>query len=40
MRFRPLAQLVRAQAAIILVAFALPSYSADYIGPLFDAHLH
>ena len=40
MRFRPLAQLVRAQAANILVAFALPSYSADYIGPLFDAHLH
>ena len=40
MRFRPLAQLVRAQAAIILVAFVLPSYSADYTGPLFDAHLH
>ena len=40
MRFRPLEQLARAQAAIILVAFALPSYSADYTGPLFDAHLH
>ena len=38
--FRPVAQLIRAQAAIFLIAFALPAFSADYIGPLFDAHLH
>ena len=40
MQFSTLAQLIRAQAAIILVAFALPVFSADYAGPLFDAHLH
>ncbi len=40
MSFRPLAQLIQAQAAIILIALAVPAYSADYTGPLFDAHLH
>ena len=40
MQSSTLAQLIRAQAAIILVAFALPVFSADYAGPLFDAHLH
>ena len=38
--FRPVAQLIRARAAIFLIAFALPAFSADYTGPLFDAHLH
>jgi hypothetical protein len=39
--FRPLAQWIRAQAAIILIAFCcLPVLAADYTGPLFDAHLH
>ena len=35
-----LAQLGQATAAIILVAIAGAAHSADYIGPLFDAHLH
>ncbi len=38
--FRRVAQLIRAQSAIFLIAFALPAFSADYTGPLFDAHLH
>ncbi len=42
--FRPLAQWIRAQAAIILIVLAapvfLPAQAADYTGPLFDAHLH
>ena len=38
--FRPLAPVIRAQAAIILVALCAPVFAADYAGPLFDAHLH
>ena len=39
--FRPLDQWIRAQAAIILIAFVcFPAQAADYTGPLFDAHLH
>jgi hypothetical protein len=36
----PLAHLIRAQAATVLVAFTLSAQAADYTGPLFDAHLH
>ena len=38
--FRPVAPVLRAQAAIILVAVCVPAWAADYAGPLFDAHLH
>jgi hypothetical protein len=43
--FRPLAQVRRAQAAIVFVALAgaagaAPQTSAAYTGPIFDAHLH
>ena len=38
--FRPLAPVIRAQAAIILIAVCAPVWAADYAGPLFDAHLH
>ena len=44
MKFRPLAHIFCAQAAIILIAFAAVFASvaraAVYTGPLFDAHLH
>ena len=38
--FRTLAPVIRAQAAIILVALCVPAGAADYAGPLLDAHLH
>ena len=38
--FRPVAQVIRVQAAIILIAICVPAWAADYAGPLFDAHLH
>ena len=42
--FKPLAQWIRTQAAIIFIATTtpafLPAHAADYTGPLFDAHLH
>ena len=38
--FRPVAQVIRLQAAIILIAICVPAWAADYAGPLFDAHLH
>lgn len=37
---RPLALLQQALAAIYLIAFVSAAQGADYIGPLFDAHLH
>ena len=44
MRFRPLAQIICAQAAPFFIAMAvllsLQVQAADYTGPLFDAHLH
>ena len=38
--FRPLAQLLPALAAIILIVNAAQAADAPYTGPLFDAHLH
>ena len=38
--FRPVAQVIHVQAAIILIAICVPAWAADYAGPLFDAHLH
>ena len=37
---RPVAYVIRAQAAIILVASCEFVRAADYADPLFDAHLH
>jgi hypothetical protein len=36
----PLALVGIAQAAINLIVIALPASASEYIGPLFDAHLH
>lgn len=36
----PLGLMLKAQAAIVLIAFGLHAAAADYAGPLFDAHLH
>jgi hypothetical protein len=38
--FWPLALVLRAQLAIVLVATSVCAQAADYSGPLFDAHLH
>ncbi len=38
--FRPFALAGHAFIAILIIAFAVPAKSADYTGPLFDAHLH
>ena len=38
--FRPLAQVLPALAAIVLIVNAAQAADAPYTGPLFDAHLH
>ena len=35
-----ISHIIRAQAAILLIALSFSSQAADYTGPLFDAHLH
>jgi hypothetical protein len=38
--FGPVARVLLAQAALVLIAIASPACAAPYAGPLFDAHLH
>jgi len=40
MMIKPLASVLAAYAATLLIAVASPAWAVDYAGPLFDAHLH